>query len=204
MVVTSTHKPTRVNSLWCWHVVLALADLKEGRVDAARRRLGDIESCLREVEQKNGKSSGTHIVHALNLMEAEVLVAEGSFDDAVRVGQRPPAGSYWGYFFPLCLWANCPLERDVVARAYEKKGDLDKAIQEYEQLLTFVPHQDNRLLVLPVYHYRLAKLCEKKGRTAEAVGQYQKFLTIMGEADVYLAEIADAKKRVAALKRGGS
>jgi tetratricopeptide (TPR) repeat protein len=88
-----------------------------------------------------------------------------------------------------------------LARAYQRKGDLDKAIAEYERLITFDPESINRQLIHPKYHYRLAKLYEQKGWKGKAIEHYEKFLDLWKHADPGLPEVADARERVAGLKR---
>jgi tetratricopeptide (TPR) repeat protein len=89
---------------------------------------------------------------------------------------------------------------DVLARIYRQKGELEKAIVEYERMMTFDPESQERRLIHPVYHYRLAKLYEEKGKKGRAIEQYQKFLSLWKDADPCIAEIEDARKRLAGLK----
>jgi tetratricopeptide (TPR) repeat protein len=169
-----------------------------------RERLKKTRVLLPRIAELQGVQSAEWAESACDLLEGEELLRAGSVDDAIRVAKAspsvgtPPMGTAYLWYY------NCPVERDVVARAHHQKGDLDKAIGEYEKLVTFDPNQNDRLLVLPIYHYRLAKIYEQKGRTGEATREYQKFLTIMSEADVYLSEIVDAKARVAVLRKRGS
>jgi len=88
---------------------------------------------------------------------------------------------------------------DVLARAYNQNGYLDKAIAEYERLTTFDPGSKDRHLIHPRYYYRLAKLYEEKGAFDQAIKEYQKFLEIWKDADEDLPEKIDAKERLTKL-----
>ena len=90
--------------------------------------------------------------------------------------------------------------KDILPRAYEQKGDIDGAIAEYEQLITFDSEKPDYRLIHPKYHYRLAKLYEQKGWNGKAIEQYEKFLTLWKDADPEIAEVEDAKRRLAGLK----
>ncbi len=95
---------------------------------------------------------------------------------------------------------NLPFLKDLLARAYLQKGELDKAIAEYERLITFDPNSRDRRLIHPKYHYRLARLYEEKGWSDKAIKEYEKFLKIWKDADEDLPELIDAKSRLAKLR----
>jgi tetratricopeptide (TPR) repeat protein len=96
---------------------------------------------------------------------------------------------------------NTPPLRDIVPRAFAKKGLMDSAIVEYEQLLRIDPGTKDRRFIHPIFHYRLARICEQDGQREKALAEYQRFLEIWNKADADRAEIVDAKKRVANLEK---
>jgi len=94
---------------------------------------------------------------------------------------------------------NTPFQKDALAKAYVERGELDKAIAEYETLVTLDLSKPARLLIHPLYHYRLGLLYEQKGHRDKAISRYEHFLKLWKDVDSGLAEVADAKKRLAGL-----
>ena len=95
---------------------------------------------------------------------------------------------------------NFPFQKDILARAYVKKGEIDKAITEYERLINFDPSTKARCLIHPLYHYRLAKLYEEKGAKTTAIEQYEKFLELWKNADPGFTEVEDARRRLSIIQ----
>ncbi len=172
-----------------------LLDSKEGHLNEARSRLAEVKSFLPQVSLSN--KSFISFLH--DLLNGEILLAEGSVDKAVDVMEkasslgRPP-------LMQLIIGFNFPFMKDVLARAYEEKGLIDKAIAEYERLINIRDEQRNWTLIPARYHYRLARLYDEKGEKDKAKEQYQKLLEIWKEADSDIPEIEEAKKRLANLK----
>jgi serine/threonine protein kinase/Flp pilus assembly protein TadD len=176
---------------------LALIELEKGQIGSAKKRLEEIKSKYPKLRQSQ-RERGSFVI---NFLQAEILLAEGFPEKAVAVLektplQRPPPLQYAG----LTIGYNLPFLKDVLARAYQQKGDFERAIAEYERLITFDPNSRARFLIHPKYHYQLAKLYEQKGFKGKAIDQYEKFLDLWKDADPGLPEVEDAKKRLATLK----
>jgi len=173
---------------------LGLCDLKEGRIDSARRRLSEIQSLILRLDQLEMDEQSI----MLDTLLGEILIAEGAFEEAVSVFKRIlPLKNQGGSHLILMNW---PFLKDGLARAYLKKGELEKAIAEYEELTTFNPGSHDLYLIHPLYYYRLGKLYEEKGQERKAIEQYEKFLDLWKDADPGIAEVEDARKRLAGLK----
>jgi tetratricopeptide (TPR) repeat protein len=175
---------------------LGLIELKEGKISSAKTRAAEMTSLLSSLTVSQ-RDWGAFLT---DLLQAEVALAEGSPDKAIALFEKtalpiPPAMQE---VIPLINY-NMPLLKDVLARAYAQKGDVDRAIAEYETLVTFDPASRARFLVHPVLHYRLAKLYEQKGLKTKAVEQYQKFLELWKDADPGQPEVDDARTRLASL-----
>jgi tetratricopeptide (TPR) repeat protein len=186
-----------------WHqamhaLICGLNDLKEGQTQSARRRLADFKAMLPAIAE----SDPDHLLmandHSL-LFEGEILLSEGRVEDAIeiclsRLEVGIPTISSSDIFF-----YNLPAERDVLARAYIANGSLDKAIAEYERLVTFDAASENRRLVYALLFYRLGLLYEQRGFKDKATEQYQHFLAIAEGASAALDEAVDARQRLAAI-----
>jgi len=92
-----------------------------------------------------------------------------------------------------------PFVRNSLAEKYHHLGMSDKAIAEYQRLITFNPDSKDRCLINPRYHYYLGILYQEKGMKEKAIGQYRKFLDLWQDADPAFKEPADARQRLQAL-----
>jgi tetratricopeptide (TPR) repeat protein len=96
---------------------------------------------------------------------------------------------------------NMPLTADDIAQLLARRGQIDKAIEEYRLLMTTGPGTGLRRLINPIYHFRVAGLYEKKGDKAKAIAHYKKFLEIWKNADPGLPEPGLARARLAVLEK---
>ena len=180
-----------------YSVYLGLLDLERGRYDSAESRLAEIKLQI----PKLNPPTEIRIKFRYDLLSTEILLATGSVEDAVSAGEKM---SSLGMIRSMVSWYvisyNVPILKDVLARAYIKKGEFDKAINVYKRLTLLDPISPERFLIHPKYHYRMARLYDQKGQMDKAKECYKKFLDLWKDADIGIPEVEDANKRLAGLK----
>ena len=172
---------------------LGLIEVAKGQFDSAKTRISQMKSLLSDLNPSD-KEMGDY---RYSMLQAELYLAEGSFEKAISAFKNTPPVTPPGLqFIDSLVNYNLPFLKDGLARAYEQKGDLDSAVSEYEKMFEFGPEKKERFLPHPKYHYRLAMLYEQKGWKGKAIEHYQKFLSLWKNADSGLAEIEEARKRL--------
>jgi tetratricopeptide (TPR) repeat protein len=173
---------------------LGLIELNLGRLDSVKSRLKEIQTVLPKVEFDK-----TWFTFLSVILKGEGLLVEGNLEECISYCEKELVSNTPGWAINDMFNYNFPFLRDVLARAYQQSGEIEKAIAEYERLTTFDPDSRNRLLIHPKNYFRLAKLYEQQGDTAKAIENYEKFLDLWKDADSGTAELEDAKKRLAGL-----
>jgi serine/threonine protein kinase/predicted Zn-dependent protease len=178
-----------------------LQKLREGRIDSARTYLAAFQAWAAEDEALDDEFRKDKEYKKI-LLSSEILIAEGNPEKAIEVFKPAPryGTAYIGHV-GIMTWYNAPFLKDALARAYEKKGDLGKAIAEYERLTTFDPKNPEQKLIHPLYYYRLARLYEQKDNKGKAKARYERFLELWKDADPGTSEVDEARR---ALERLGA
>ncbi|MDH5466293.1 MAG: protein kinase [Candidatus Aminicenantes bacterium] len=89
---------------------------------------------------------------------------------------------------------------DSLALAYYETQNLEKAQEEYERIISLT---SGRLSWGDIYaksFYMLGKIYEQKDWKGKAIEHYERFLDLWKDADPGIAEVEDAKKRLAGLR----
>jgi serine/threonine protein kinase/Tfp pilus assembly protein PilF len=89
---------------------------------------------------------------------------------------------------------------DALAMTYFKLGELDKAQKQYEKIISLTEGRLSFGVIYVKSFYRLGQIFEQKGWKGKAIEQYEKFLDLWKDADPGIAEVKDARKRLADLK----
>ncbi len=181
-----------------WRLGHVLADTLDKAYDAADKGLAGVLAIVPPEKR-------TPFL-AARLRYGEIMIAfgRGREEAAFRLAAEPR--SYQvpvAFTFQLASLGgiNIPPSLDGYARALAERGRLDEAIEEYRLLMTVSPETNNRCLINPLYHFRVAGIYEKKGNKAKAIEHYRKFLEIWKDADPELPEPGQARLRLAALEK---
>ncbi|NTU51100.1 MAG: tetratricopeptide repeat protein [Candidatus Aminicenantes bacterium] len=173
-----------------------LYDLRTGKAAEARRKLDEIISLSASIGEKEKIFNQT----SLNFLKREVLFAEGAYDEALKVfAEGPPLTINLSYAGTV-QQKNLPFLADFAARCWLAKGRADKALEEYERLVSPEAAARESALPHPFSRLRLAALYEAKGDLDRAVEQYEVIVETWKDADAGLAEVAAARKKYSELK----
>jgi len=175
---------------------LGWVDLLEGRPESVGTHVEEIGKLLPRLAPNDHAMMSRRQL----LLNAEAALARNSTEEAIEIGEKMVFGPLQSVNTSDVARYNSPFLKDVLARAYWKKGNLDKAIAEYERLTTIDPKSQLRMLIPPLYHYRLGRVLEQKGEKGRARSEYEKFLRYWVDADPRFVELKDARTRLAALQ----
>ncbi len=174
-----------------------LYDVKTGDVAAARKKLEDITGLS---ASDRGEREGSSTRPPSTILKREILFAEGAYDEAIKVfAEGPPVR------INLSIAYDGPAEEPALPGRFRRpglagEGRTDKAIDEYERLVSPEAAARESALIHPFSRLRLAALYEAKGDLDRAVEQYEVLDRVWKDADAGLPEVAAARKKFSELK----
>jgi len=163
---------------------LGVIYLEMKSIDEAKR----VSSELKELIEKGmNKKAVRYYHHLMGLIELETDNFSGAIDFFEKAISSLLPDSYVHALFI-----------DPLALAYYKSGDLEKAREEYERIIALPTGRLKNGDISAKAFYMLGKIHEQQGN--KAIEHYEKFLDLWKDADPGIAEVEDAKKRLAGLR----
>jgi serine/threonine protein kinase/Flp pilus assembly protein TadD len=165
---------------------LILAKMK--RFEEARAAAEKLKQDVEKSEVQNELRHYHRLMGEIAREQGDLAKAIGSFETAVSLLPHQKDK------FDLHI-----LYLDSLASAYYQKGDLDKARNAYERILSLTTGRVRWGDLYSKSFYWLGKIHQAQNQKEKALGFYRRFLEIWSQADPGLPEIADARKQLAAL-----
>ena len=131
-----------------------------------------------------------HLMGMIELERVNFPEAIEYFNKALSLLSFPPP-SYFQDFHGLFI--------EPLAVTYYRMGNLEKAREGYEMINSPLSRMYYGDLHAKSF-YMLGKIHEQQGDIAKAIEHYEKFLNLWKYADPGIAEVDDARKRLAGLK----
>ncbi len=162
---------------------------RAGMTEEAERILANVRTAGGDLLAASGVARSSQSDQAaFHRLQGEIELARGKYDEALASFEM--AGNLRDY-----------LIEDTLALTYKESGDIDKAIEKYEEFLGKDVLGYEAQDVWSLAPYELGKLYEARGDAAAAAKWYERFLESWKDADPDIAEVADAKRRLARLPR---
>ncbi len=164
-----------------------LVFLKMKKIDEALKTANALKEMIEKGIDKKIIRLHYHLMGSIELEKGNFSKAIRYFKDALSLLSYGPLD--WRADFV-----------DSLAFAYYKAGDLEKASQEYERITSLTTGRRARGHIYAKSFYMLGMIYEQRGLKGKAIEHYERFLDLWRDADSGIAEVEDAKKRLASLK----
>jgi tetratricopeptide (TPR) repeat protein len=165
----------------------------KGLIHIEMKSVGEAERVADELKEMIEKGLNKKLIRFYYHLVGRIELERKNFDRAIEHLKKALSLSLLTDVFDA--WY-----RSSLAQAYYESGDLERSQEAYEGIISL---PDSILWRGDIYarsFYMLGKIYEQKGWKGKAIEHYEKFLDLWKDADPGMAEVEDARKRVAGLK----
>jgi len=168
-----------------------VAYLEMNSIEQAQKAAAELKELIEEGMNRKAIRYYHHLIGRIELQKENFANAVENFQKAISLlsFQNHLTGDKHALFIePLAL-------------AFYKQGELEKAREEYERIISLT---SGRLGFGDIYaksFYMLGKIYEQKDWEGKSIEQHERFLDLWKDADPGIPEVEDAKKRLVELKK---
>jgi len=155
--------------------------------DEALKTADELRVLIQDSQNPNNIHFFHHLVGMVELKQKNFASAIESFKEALSLQTSDPRDKMAGYI-------------ESLAMAYNASGNIDKAQAEYERIVSSSSGRSDFGDVYALSFYELGKIYGQKGWKGKAIDHYEKFLDLWKDADPGIAEVDDARERLAGLQ----
>jgi tetratricopeptide (TPR) repeat protein len=156
------------------------------RIEEAEKTAGELKAFIEKGLNKKAIRLYDHLMGAIELEQK-------NFSRAIEYLERAERSLPYGRY-EKDAWI-----LDTLALAYLRSGDVEKAREKYTHITTLTTGRLDYGDIYARAFYSLGQIYEKRGDKIKARENYAKFLDLWKDADPGFPEVADARKRLAAL-----
>jgi serine/threonine protein kinase/Tfp pilus assembly protein PilF len=167
----------------------------KGLVYVEMKSLEDAQRTADELKQMIEEGMNKKAIRHHYLLTGQIELEKGNFSKAIEHFKNA-----------LSLITHGPLRKrvnfiDPLALAYYRAGDLENALKQYEWITFLTQGRIREADLYTKSFFMLGKIYEEMGDTAKAIEHYEKFLNLWKDANFGIAEVEDARIRLAGLQR---
>ena len=163
-----------------------LAFVRMNAADEALKTAEELKVLIRDSHNPKNMHFFHHLIGIIELKKKNFVSAIESFKEALSLQTSDPHDKSAGYIESLAV-------------AYYASGNIDKAQAEYETIASSSSGWFDFGDVYALSFYELGKIFEQKKWKGKAIEHYERYLSLWKDADPGMAEVEDAKKRLAGL-----
>jgi tetratricopeptide (TPR) repeat protein len=184
-----------------WKIAVEMEDLgfqryalhQKGFILLEMKSVDEAERVAEELKEMIEKGLNKKLIRLYYHLAGRIELERKNFDRAIEhlkkaLSLSPPAELFQTWY------------RSSLAHAYYESGDLEKSQEEYEGIIS---RPTSIIYWGDIYtrsFYMLGKISEEKDWEGKAIEHYEKFLDLWKDADPGIAEVDDARERLADLK----
>jgi serine/threonine protein kinase/tetratricopeptide (TPR) repeat protein len=168
----------------------------EGRIYLEMKSTNEALQVAQELKKMLQTKKNQKLIRYYQLLAGMISMEKGDLTEAIS---NLSQAAFWSSFQHSVLDDHA-LFIYPLAVAYYKAGDLEKAQEQFQKIISLTT---GRMFFGDMYsksYYLLGKIYQEKGWGEKAIKHYVRFLELWKDADAQIPEIEDAQKRLAQLK----